>query len=86
MEVAHQIGSALIIYSQIVLPALLAAVVVGLIVAILQAATQIQDQTLPQTMKILAVMGVFAVMTSALTAPLITFAKDLFTRFPILVN
>lgn len=86
MDIAYQVTTALVIFAQIVLPALVSAVVVGLLVAIMQAATQIQDQTLPQTMKILAVMGVFSIMAGALTAPLIAYAKNLFTLFPTMVN
>ncbi len=65
----------------IVSPPLLAAVGVGLLVGLLQAATQIQDQTLPQSFKLFAVITVFAVLAPLLSQPLIDHAEKIFTEF-----
>lgn len=85
-DIAFRLSQALAIFTGMVLPALLLAVSIGLLIAILQAATQIQDQTLPQTAKILAVMGLFAVSATALTGPLVAFATETFTQFPSVVR
>lgn len=79
-------GGALVIFVTMSMPALLVAMAVGLIVAILQAATQIQDQSLPQTLKLIAVVAVFGLMSSALVAPLVGYADSLFLEFPALTR
>ena len=58
----------------------------GLIVGILQAATQIQDQTLPQTVKLLVVVAVLGLLSPLLAGPLIDHARRLFTEFPALTT
>jgi type III secretory pathway component EscS len=62
------------------------ATILGLIVSFLQAITQIQDQTLAQTVKIVAIVGVLLGSGSALVAPLMTSTKTLFTKFESLVE
>lgn len=68
------------------LPALLVATVVGLIVGLGQAITQIQDQTLPQTMKIIAVIGVIAFFGFSLAQPLIRHTEQILRDFPALTR
>lgn len=53
----------------------------GLIVSFLQAVTQIQDQTLSQTIKIVAIAVVLLAMTSSLTRPLMSSTRELFKNF-----
>ena len=60
---------------------LLVATVVGLIVSIFQAITQIQDQTLSQTVKIFAIGFVFLAFGGALVSPLIVISAELFDTF-----
>ena len=67
-----------------VLPPLGAALLVGLLIGIVQAATQIQDQTLPLTVKLLVVVGVLGLFSPLLAAPLIEHARQVFTEFPAL--
>ena len=50
---------------------LLIATVAGLFVAILQAMTQIQDQNLSQTVKIVTIITVFLVFGTSLVQPLL---------------
>lgn len=57
------------------------ATVVGLIVSFFQAVTQIQDQTLAQTVKIAAIAMTFLVMGGTLVAPLIESSVTLFDTF-----
>lgn len=60
---------------------LLVATAVGLIVSIFQAITQIQDQTLSQTVKIFAIGFVFLAFGGALVSPLIVISAELFDTF-----
>lgn len=76
------ISGALGLFVLIAIPPLIAAVAIGLIIGILQAATQIQDQTLPQTFKLIAVVTVFAIMMPFIVGPITTYTIDLFVEFP----
>ncbi len=62
-------------------PPILVSMVLGIIVAIFQAATQIQEQTLSFTIKLVAVILVLIVMGPWLGAYIMSFAKDIFTHF-----
>lgn len=63
-------------------PVLLVAVAIGLTIGLLQAVTQIQDQTLPQAVKLLTVL-VLVITFGAVMAQLISQqALQLFTDFP----
>lgn len=62
-------------------PPLLIATIVAFIVGLLQAVTQIQEQTLPQTIKIF-VIGIVLMMSGTLLAgPLYALSDDIFTNF-----
>jgi type III secretion protein S len=68
------------------LPALGVATVVGLIVGLLQAVTQIQDQALPQTVKIIAVLVTLLLTGALLAGPLIRHTERLLDEFPALTR
>ncbi len=68
------------------LPPLLAAMAVGLVVGILQAVTQVQDQSLPMTFKLLAVILVLALGGPMLAVPLVRQASQLFDSFPTMTR
>jgi type III secretion protein S len=68
------------------LPPLLAAMTIGLVVAILQAATQIQDQTLPLTVKVIAVGLTLALFGVLLTRPLFEQSNRIFEDFAIVTR
>ena len=57
------------------------ATVIGLIVSFFQAITQIQDQTLSQTAKMVAIALTFMVMGGALFSPLFQASLQLFDTF-----
>ncbi|WP_342076472.1 flagellar biosynthetic protein FliQ [Yoonia sp. SS1-5] len=57
------------------------ATVSGLIVSIIQAVTQIQDQTLSQTMKIVAITAMLLSFGGSLVAPLLSSTRELFSSF-----
>ena len=61
-----------------VLPPLGGALAVGLLVGILQAVTQVQDQSLPMTAKLLLVVAVLALAGPVLAGPLVRQAERLF--------
>ena len=63
-------------------PPLIIAAVVGFIVAVFQGVTQIQDQSLPLTLKILAVAAVFLLFGGVLASPVFVLADEAFRVFP----
>lgn len=65
---------------------LLAAMAVGLLVGILQAVTQVQDQSLPMTFKLLTVIVLLLFGGSLLAVPLEREATELFNSFPALTR
>ena len=68
------------------LPPLVTAMVVGLAVGILQAVTQVQDQSLPMTFKLLAVILVLVLGGAALVVPLVRQASQIFDSFPAMTR
>ncbi|MEM7429688.1 MAG: flagellar biosynthetic protein FliQ [Pseudomonadota bacterium] len=62
-------------------PPLLVATAAAFAVGLFQAVTQIQEQTLPQTIKIFAIGAVMLFMGSILAGPLFSVSNDLFSRF-----
>lgn len=57
------------------------ATLIGLMVSVFQAVTQIQDQTLSQTVKIAAIVAVLIGFGGVLIAPLIQSSNQIFTEF-----
>ncbi|CAM4083420.1 Type III secretion protein [Bordetella tumbae] len=64
-------------------PALLIAILIGFGVGLLQALTQIQDQTLPQAVKLVAVLLALIVGVPMLAGQVSSFADQLLTGFPL---
>ena len=60
---------------------LITATIVGFGIGLLQAVTQLQEQTLPQSMKMFVVSLVLLVFGGALSAPLYATAQSLFDTF-----
>lgn len=63
-------------------PPILISTFFGLVVAIFQAATQIQEQTLSFTIKLVAVILTLMFMGPWLGQQILTFALNIFTHFP----
>jgi type III secretion protein S len=63
-------------------PPILISMFFGIIVAIFQAATQIQEQTLSFTIKLIAVTLTLMFTGGWLGAQIMTFALGIFTNFP----
>ncbi|OHV89891.1 EscS/YscS/HrcS family type III secretion system export apparatus protein [Mesorhizobium sp. ORS 3428] len=84
-SIVAQMSQTLIVFMIWVLPPLIAAVVVGLGIGIIQAATQIQDETLHLTVKLLVVVAIIALFAPVLSAPLIEQADYVFSQFPAII-
>jgi type III secretion HrpO family protein len=63
-------------------PPILISMFFGLLVAVFQAATQIQEQTLSFTIKLVAVTLVLMYLGGWLGAQIMTFAMNIFVNFP----
>ena len=63
-------------------PPILVSMFFGIIVAIFQAATQIQEQTLAFTIKLVAVTLTLMFLGGWLGTQLMSFANDIFVNFP----
>jgi type III secretion protein S len=68
------------------LPPLIVAVVVGILIGLLQAVTQLQDQSMPLTFKLLAIIFVLVVAGPALVMPLARETEILFDNFSIMAH
>ncbi len=63
-------------------PPILISMALGLLVAIFQAATQIQEQTLSFTVKLIAVIVTLLLLGNFLGGQIMQFATTIFTNFP----
>ncbi|MGR2737921.1 EscS/YscS/HrcS family type III secretion system export apparatus protein [Billgrantia sp. Q4P2] len=64
-------------------PALLAAIVIGFGIGLLQALTQIQDQSLPQAVKVIVIMLVLIVGGPLLVGQLINLTDQVLDNFAV---
>ncbi len=60
--------------------------VVGLVISFFQAITQIQDQTLSQTVKIVSIVIALLAFGTVLTGPLLNSTQRLFENFHMIVE
>jgi type III secretion protein S len=81
-----QMNTALMTVLLVSSPALAAAIFVGVGVGLLQALTQIQDPTLPQGVKLVAVLLVTILLGPLLAAQVATLAQRLLEQFPALTR
>ena len=72
----------LLLFANMAGPPLAVALGVGLLVGILQAATQVQDQTLPLSFKLVAVLAMLGATASSAFPPLISHTERVFNEFP----
>jgi len=78
IQLAYQ---ALILVAILSAPPILISTILGLVVAIFQAATQIQEQTLSFTIKLLSVLVTLFVMGPYLGAQILRYAQTIFMNF-----
>lgn len=82
----NEMNRALLTVLLVSAPALGIAIVIGVGVGLLQALTQIQDQTLPQAVKLVAVMLVLIFIGPLLAAQVGALASQLLDSFPSLTR
>ncbi len=63
-------------------PPVIISTALGLFIAILQAATQIQEQTVSFTVKLIAVIVTLLVLGGWLSAQIMQFTNNIFVNFP----
>jgi type III secretion protein S len=85
-EFVHHLNGTLLLVLYLSAPVLGVAAAVGLVVGLLQAVTQIQDQSLPQTLKLVAVLVTVALIGPLLARPLLNEATDVLNQFPALTR
>jgi type III secretion protein S len=83
-EYLHLVTRTLLLVMYASLPVLAIAAVVGFLVGLIQAVTQIQDQSLPQTLKLVAVLVTVALLGPLLSGPLLHHAEAILDQFPSL--
>lgn len=81
-EVVSWLQKALWLLMLTAAPAVLVATVIGLVVAVLQAATQLQDQTISQSLKLGAVLLTLLVGGPWMGSQIYRFADEIFSVFP----
>jgi type III secretion protein S len=81
-----QMNTALMTVLIVSFPALGTAILVGVGVGLLQALTQVQDPTLPQAVKLVAVLVVTIVLAPLLGFQIATLAQRLLDQFPSLTR
>jgi type III secretion protein S len=84
--VVAKVNAALLTVLVVSGPVLAAAVVLGLVVGILQALTQIQDQTLPLAVKLIAILLVLVVFGPLLAGQIVAQASLVLDEFPVLTR
>lgn len=85
-ELLHQLNIILLLVLYLSAPILAVAALVGLTVGLLQAVTQVQDQSLPQTMKLVAILLTIGVAGPWLAGSLVHATRDIFNEFPVIAQ
>lgn len=85
-QILEHAGNMLTLVLLLSLPALAVSTLVGLVIGLLQAVTQIQDQSLPQAIKLVAVLVTLLLAGQWMMAPLVEEARQIFDAFPSLVR
>lgn len=82
----HEMYTSFMAGMLIAAPPMIAAAVVGVLLAIVQAAVQIQDQVLPQLVKIIVILTVLIVFGVPLSQPLFDHTRTLFASFHVMTR
>ena len=85
-EILQHASTMMMLVLLLSLPALAVATIVGFVVGLLQAVTQIQDQTLPQSIKLVAVLVTLMFAGAWMAGPLVEQARQIFDAFPALTR
>ncbi len=84
-ELTYIISEALYLVVLISGPPVVLSLVIGVVIAVFQATTQIQEQTLTFAPKMVIVFGILALLGSWMGHTLLTFATQIFDRFPEMI-
>jgi type III secretion protein S len=85
-QIQHLMSETLLLVMWLSLPVLGIAACVGLVIGLLQAVTQIQDQSLPQVVKLLAVLVTIVVLGPVLAPTLVRHTQTILDEFPVLTR
>lgn len=85
-SIVHHAGTAVVLVLLLSLPPILVATVVGVIVSLVQALTQIQEQTLPFAIKLIAVVVVMVATAPWLGSQLSEYTIRIMDEFPVLTR
>jgi type III secretion protein S len=85
-EALYYVTQSMTLVMVLSMPPIIVASVVGIIISLLQALTQIQEQTLPFAIKLLAVAITIAAMSGILGSELYNYTEGIFNDFPKLVR
>lgn len=85
-SIVHHAGTAVVLVLLLSLPPIIVATVVGVIVSLVQALTQIQEQTLPFAIKLIAVVVVMVATAPWLGSQLSEYTIRIFDEFPVLTR
>ena len=79
-QLSHFLSQMLVLVLYVSAPVLIVAASVGLLVGLFQAVTQIQDQSLPQSFKLIAVILTIALFGGPLARPFVHQTEILFQQ------
>ena len=83
---ANQLNEVMVLVLYLSMPSILVASGVGLIVSLLQALTQVQEQTLPFAVKLIAVTVTIAATASFTGSQLIAYTSNILDSIPKLMR
>lgn len=81
-DALQQISESMMLVMVLSMPPIIVASIVGVFISLLQALTQIQEQTLPFALKLVAVAVTIAAMAGILGSQLLLYTMKLFDNFP----
>ncbi len=84
--IVHYANTAMMLVLMVSMPPIIVATVAGLIVSIFQALTQIQEQTLPFAVKLIAIVISLTFVIPWAGSQLYEYAHQIFVQFPILTR
>lgn len=77
----HEITESMVLVMLLSMPPIIVASLVGIVVSLLQALTQIQEQTLPFAIKLIAVAATIAATAGWLGSEMLNYTLKLFNNF-----
>lgn len=85
-DALHYVTQSMVLVMLLSMPPIIVASIVGIVVSLLQALTQIQEQTLPFAIKLIAVAITISAMAGILGSEMLNYTEGIFNDFPRLVR